>query len=140
MYQYLEISTQANMSTLSNGNYLEMWVDNSDRKMPVVGIVKLITPQANTTSIFELLIQPQTGGDFAPLSLLHNGSFLTLSTNFRKVEFGKANVTRRWFEPALRTSWQNTPIPEANKIELHYERVFSQKEYDRIKLGLLSET
>jgi hypothetical protein len=139
MYQYVEIIAESPLVTIEKGAFLEMFVSNSDRKLPVIGIVKQISILADKQSVIQLRIQAQTGGDFAPISLLHEGSLLTLSTGFRKVEFGKATVTQRWFEPATRNSWQNTPIPDSNKTELKYEKVFTQKEYDRIKLGQLSE-
>lgn len=138
MYQYLEIITEMPSISFDGLGYLSMQVDDNDRKWPVGGVIKQIEPLFDNHTLITLNIQPNYGSDVAPLSLLHDGSPLTLSKRINiptKGELGKALVKRRWFEPATRTSWQNIPIPDANKVELQYEQIFTQKEYDRIKLG-----
>jgi len=137
MYQYFEIHSESRFVT-KEGDFLAMSVDDSERKWPVCGIVKQIEALDDERLIIQLRIQPQFGSDFVPLSLVHAGTSLTLSKGIHiptKGELGKALVNRHWFEPATRTSWQNTPIPDANKTVLLYERVFTQKEFDRVKLG-----
>ncbi len=136
MYQYIEIVLETVIFIVEDGGFLAMFVENSAKKLPVVGIVKQSTISHDNQLLIQLRIQPQVGNDFAPMSLLHQGSLLEVLTSLSsKGEHYKAKVSRRWFEPAIRASWQNMPIPDANKVELEYVRLFTQKEYDRIKLG-----
>lgn len=138
MYQYLEIVAEIPSTTVEGLSYLSMSIDNVDRKWPVVGIINEIINLPDNHSKIKLCIQPQYGGDVAPLSLLREGSVLTLSQGIHipsQGELGKASLKRRWFEPAIKTSWQNTPIPKDNKTDLEYKRTFTHKEYVRIKLG-----
>ena len=96
MYQYIEIVFETVPFTVEDGGFLAMFVKNSARKLPVIGMVKQSTISHDKQFLIQLRIQPQTGDDFAPMSLLHQGSLLDVSTSLlSKGERYKAEASSR---------------------------------------------
>ncbi|MBA3871518.1 MAG: hypothetical protein H0X30_20425 [Anaerolineae bacterium] len=143
MIQYLELRTDVNIAVTADGftpKSFELQLTNANHKTLILATVHHVLAQTNFKPIVTLKLRPQYAGEYVPLSMLHAESTCTLFINFPAEEVSKATVLRSWFEPALQTSWRNVSIPDNQKVELAYQRTFTDKEFTRIKLGEIPVT
>lgn len=140
MIQYLELSTDVNIvapDDLSRPQVFQLGFENAGKTVTIGAKVTSVSTQTNFKQTVTLKLQPPYAGLHIPLSFLRQGGVCTLSENYPVEEVGKGTIVRAWFEPALRSSWKNMPIPDANKITVLYNRTFTVKEFERIKLGVI---
>jgi len=137
--QYLELSTDINVISPDNSSRpqtFQLRFENEGRIAENGAEVVSVSTQTDFKRIVMLELQPEYAGMHVPLSFVQKDNVCTLLDNYPLGEIGNGYVVRAWFEPASRSSRKNMPIPDENKIVVPYTRTFTNKEYERIKLGV----
>lgn len=135
MNQFIEVSIPANeIDKILAPRFLSLRIEGLKSSFYGEVIPESVVDQADKKLVSMSI---QTEYHIIPLSVLGPGTICKVFNGHRPPPpLCVGQVTRRWFEPATRNSWRNLqPIPEGNKVPLKWSRTFTDKEYERVKLG-----